>query len=112
MAAIRRIVETANVKGSSAVLEIAGEFLPLVENAPGRALFEHYAAVAKELGAAVSPEFTGGCADSGFAAAVGAPTICATGPIGGKAHTPEEYLEVDSMVPRAQTLALAIMRLA
>ena len=55
--------------------------------------------------------FAGGCADSGFAASVGAPTICAVGPIGGCAHSPEEYLEVDSIVPRAQALALAIMRL-
>ena len=56
-------------------------------------------------------EFTGGCADSGFAAAVGATTLCGTGPVGGKAHTPEEYLEIESLVPRAQTLALAVMRL-
>ena len=28
-----------------------------------------------------------------------------------KAHTPEEYLEIDSIVPRAQALALAILRL-
>ena len=35
----------------------------------------------------------------------------ALGACGGKAHTPEEYLEVDSMVPRAQTLALAVLRL-
>jgi glutamate carboxypeptidase len=55
--------------------------------------------------------FAGGCADSGFAASVGAPTICAVGPIGGRAHSPEEYLDVDSIVPRAQALALAIMRL-
>ena len=31
--------------------------------------------------------------------------------VGGKAHTPEEYLVVDSLVPRAQTLALAVARL-
>jgi acetylornithine deacetylase/succinyl-diaminopimelate desuccinylase-like protein len=37
--------------------------------------------------------------------------ICAVGPIGGRAHSPEEYLEVASIVPRAQALALAIMRL-
>ena len=49
--------------------------------------------------------------DSGFTAAVGCPTICAVGPVGGAAHTPEEYLEVDSFVPRAQAMALAIMRL-
>jgi glutamate carboxypeptidase len=112
MSAIRKIVETSTVKGTNATLEIAGEFLPVVENAQGKALYEHYAKVAKELDFAVRPEFTGGCADSGFAAGVGAPTICGTGPIGGKAHTPDEYLEVDSIVPRAQTLALAIMRLS
>jgi DNA-binding transcriptional LysR family regulator len=38
-------------------------------------------------------------------------TICAVGPVGGKAHSPEEYLEIDSMVPRAQAMARAIMRL-
>jgi glutamate carboxypeptidase len=112
MSAIRKIVDTANVKGTSASLEIAGEFLPLVESPQGKALYEHYAKVAEEVGIPVKPAFTGGCADSGFSAGVGAPTICATGPIGGKAHTPEEYLEVNSMVPRAQALALSIMRLS
>ena len=33
------------------------------------------------------------------------------GPVGGAAHTPEEYLEVASLVPRAQAVALAILRL-
>jgi glutamate carboxypeptidase len=37
--------------------------------------------------------------------------LCATGPVGGNAHTPEEYLEIASLVPRAQALALAILRL-
>ena len=57
-------------------------------------------------------EFAGGCADSGFAASVGAPTLCGVGPIGGRAHSPDEYLDVESIVPRAQALALAMMRLA
>ena len=55
--------------------------------------------------------FTGGCADSGFAAATGAPTICAVGPVGGRAHSPDEYLEIETLVPRAQALALAVLRL-
>ena len=59
----------------------------------------------------VAGEFSGGCADSGFTAAVGCPTLCATGAVGGNAHTPEEYLEIGSLVPRAQALALAILRL-
>ena len=56
-------------------------------------------------------EFTGGCADSGFTAGVGTPTICAVGPVGGKAHSPDEFLRIDSLVPRAQACARAILRL-
>ena len=49
--------------------------------------------------------------DTSVLTAVGTPTICAVGPVGGKAHTPDEYLVVDSLVPRAQSLALAVARL-
>jgi glutamate carboxypeptidase len=110
MARISEIIATSFVAGTSATLEIAGEFLPLVESPDGKRLFDLYTACAGQLGLKVGAEFTGGCADSGFAANVGAPTLCATGPVGGLAHTPEEYLEVETIVPRAQTLALAVMR--
>lgn len=111
MKEIRRIVETSYVEGTSAELTIAGEFLPLVQTPHSQALYDHYAACGVALDTPVESAFTGGCADSGFAAEVGAPTICAVGPIGGKAHSPEEFLDVESMVPRAQNLALAILRL-
>ena len=111
MAEVRRIMATSAVPGTSAELEVTGEFLPLVENADGKALFEHYGAQLKELGNEPSSIFTGGCADSGFAAATGAPTICGVGPVGGKGHTPEEFMDVETLVPRAQALALAILRL-
>jgi glutamate carboxypeptidase len=111
MSKITRIVETAHVPGTSAKFGIAGEFKPLVQNPENRRLFDHYTACAGDLSLTVEGEFTGGCADSGFTSAVGTPTVCAVGPVGGKAHTPEEYLVVDSLVPRAQTLALAVARL-
>jgi glutamate carboxypeptidase len=111
MTAIERIVANSTVTGTIATLTIAGKFLPLVETPMAKKMYDNYAACASELGLPIKGEFTGGCADSGFAAEVGAPTICAVGPVGGKAHTPEEYLEIDTMVPRARTLALAIMRL-
>ena len=112
MGKIAKIAETAHVPGTSATLAIAGEFKPLVETPDSKRLFDHYASCASDVGLTVKGEFTGGCADSGFTAAVGTPTICAVGPVGGKAHTPDEYLVVDSLVPRAQTLALAVARLS
>ncbi|QQO32999.1 M20 family metallopeptidase [Bradyrhizobium diazoefficiens] len=111
MAEIERIIATPYVPGTSATLTIKGEFVPVVQSEASKALFENYQAAAKQAGlATLQGEFSGGCADSGFTAAVGTPTICGVGPVGGLAHTPEEYLELDSIVPRAQTLALAILR--
>ncbi|MEA2934191.1 MAG: glutamate carboxypeptidase [Variibacter sp.] len=111
MTAIRSIIETSTVAGTHAELTIAGEFLPLVPTPHSETLYKHYAECAGALGQEITGEFTGGCADSGFTAAVGAPTVCSVGPVGGKAHSPDEYLEVASLVPRAQALALAILRL-
>lgn len=107
--AIREIAETCSVPDTSATLEILGEFKALNQTAEAKALFEHYVEAAGEAGLKVEGEFSGGCADSGFTAAVGTPTLCGTGPVGGNAHSPEEYLDVDTLVPRAQAMAIAIL---
>jgi glutamate carboxypeptidase len=111
LAALQEIVDRATVAGTAAKLEILGEFLPLTVTGAAKELFASYCAAAAEAGLCVDGEFTGGCADSGFTAAVGCPTLCGIGPVGGNAHTAEEYLEVDSLVARAQALALALLRL-
>lgn len=107
--AIREIAETCSVPDTSATLEILGEFKALNQTPAAKALFEHYVAAAGEAGLEIEGEFSGGCADSGFTAAVGTPTLCGTGPVGGNAHSPEEYLDVDTLVPRAQAMAIAIL---
>ena len=111
MAKVEAIIAKSYVPGTSTKLEITGEFLPLVETADNKELFQHYGACLRELGFEPKSLFTGGCADSGFASATGTPTICAVGPVGGRGHTPEEFMEVETLVPRAKALALAILRL-
>jgi glutamate carboxypeptidase len=111
VAAIEAIVARSFIPGTTARLTIKGEFLPLTQSEASGRLFDLYRAAAEDSGFATVGEFSGGCADSGFTAAMGAPTLCAVGPVGGKAHSPDEYLELDSLVPRAQALARAILRL-
>ncbi|EPN05928.1 peptidase, M20/M25/M40 family protein, partial [Pseudomonas syringae pv. actinidiae ICMP 19102] len=53
----------------------------------------------------------GGCADSGFTASLGIPTLCGLGPVGGKVHTDREYLELNTLVPRGQALVATILAL-
>jgi glutamate carboxypeptidase len=111
MARIGAIIDRSYVPGTHAELTIKGEFLPLNQTPAARRLFELYVDAAAASGFKTDGEFTGGCADSGFTAAMGTPTICAVGPVGGKAHSPEEFLDLDSLVPRAQACARAILRL-
>lgn len=111
MARIEAIIAHSTVPGTRAEMAIKGEFLPLVQDEASKQLFATYQSSAREAGFSVEGEFSGGCADSGFTASVGCPTLCSTGPVGAKAHSPEEYLVVDSFVPRAKALAIAISRL-
>jgi len=108
---INRIIDTATVPGTTATLEILGEFLPLTKPAGSEELFETYVQAAAIAGLKVAGEFSGGCADSGFTTSVGCPTICATGPVGANAHTADEHMDVETLVPRAQAMALAILRM-
>lgn len=111
MARIGDIIGRSHVPGTRAELTVKGEFLPLTQSSSAKRLFELYVRAAAASGFQTDGEFTGGCADSGFTAAVGTPTICAVGPVGGNAHSPEEFLRIDSLVPRAQACARAILRL-
>jgi glutamate carboxypeptidase len=111
MAKIDTIIGTSFVPGTKAELTIRGEFLPLTQTPAAKKLFELYVSAAAASGFKTAGEFTGGCADSGFTAGVGTPTICAVGPVGGKAHSPEEFLDLTSLVPRAQACARAILSL-
>lgn len=111
VAEITKVAEACSVAGSSASLSIVGEFRPMKQSEAAKDLFDQYVGNAKQAGLDIAGEFSGGCADSGFAAAVGAPTLCGVGPVGGMVHSPDEYLEVASIVPRAQAIALTILRL-
>jgi glutamate carboxypeptidase len=111
VAGITDIVARSAVPGTKAELTIKGEFLPLTQSPAAKKLFDAYVGAANASGFTTDGEFTGGCADYGFTAAVGAPTICAVGPVGGRAHSPDEFLRIDSLVPRAQASARGVFRL-
>ena len=111
VAAVEEIATTCTIDGTRGEIRIRGEYLPVVQTEEAAALFAHYRKAATDLGIALDGEFTLSCADSGFTAAQGVPTICAIGPVGGHAHGPDEFLDVTSVVPRAQAVALAISRL-
>jgi glutamate carboxypeptidase len=110
---VREICTCCELPGSESRILREGNFLPLEQDQASRELLDLYTRSAAGLGiAGVSGEATGGSADSGFTAALGAPTLCGTGPVGGNAHTDDEWCRIDTMVPRAQALALTILQVA
>ncbi len=61
--------------------------------------------IAQMLGFTVNHVLTGGASDASFTSAYGIPTLDGLGPIGGRDHSPGEYLALDSVAPRAALLA-------
>ncbi|MEM1296293.1 MAG: hydrolase [Verrucomicrobiota bacterium] len=75
-------------------------------------LFATYQACAKELGFNLSWRDTGGCCDGNNLAAAGLPNLDNLGVRGGNIHSSEEFVELDSLVERAQLTALFLTKYA
>ena len=94
------------VDGVQVKVEPGAGRMPM-EKVPGTdALVARYGACAKAHGLSgdEAPR-QGGGSDGNTAAAMGIPTIDALGPRGKGFHTPDEYIEVDTLISRAQALA-------
>ncbi|NUQ67764.1 MAG: M20/M25/M40 family metallo-hydrolase [Phycisphaerales bacterium] len=68
-------------------------------------------AVAEDLGQKLPFGKTGGVCDGNNLQAAGLPTIDTLGVRGGGLHTPQEWIEITSLLERAQMLAVLIARL-
>ncbi len=108
--AIDAIMASTTVPGTASKLTRLAGFLPLDPTPESERLADLYRQSARNFGAVLEGEFTGGCADSGFTASAGAPTICGVGPVGGNAHTAAEYIELHTLCQRAQILAETITK--
>lgn len=106
---VAAIVAATDVPETRAAFTVLGEFLPMMPTAESLALLATYREAAVRLGFEADGEATGGCSDAGLTASLGVPTLCGTGPVGGKAHTEDEYVERASLVARAQAVALVVM---
>ena len=87
-------------------------FPPMPRNPASDQLAAKAQAIYGEIGRKLTLEGSGGAADSSLSAGVGTPTLDGFGIVGGGIHTPEEYAEVESVVPRLYLLSRMIMELA
>ncbi len=87
-------------------LEVDGEFAmpPMETTAQVRALFQLAERLAASFGERLTAVSTGGGSDANHLARAGKPVLDGLGPVGGGAHSPEEWLEVASVVVRGALL--------
>jgi glutamate carboxypeptidase len=67
--------------------------------------------IGEHLGISIDHELRGGGSDASYASRYGLPVLDGLGPIGGCDHSPDEYLRLDSVAPRAALLAGLIMHI-
>lgn len=108
---IREICEVPDVAGTNIVLEGGLNRPPMEKNEQTVELLNIIQKVGQELGITITDFATGGGSDASFTSSLGIPTIDGLGPIGGNAHSDEEYLEIASLVERTELLANVLVRL-
>jgi glutamate carboxypeptidase len=111
LAAVSEIVASTTVEGTSSTVRLLHRHPPMERTAAVMSLVEEAQRVARALGFEVGHTATGGAGDANTTAAAGVPTIDGMAPVGGDAHGPDEWLDLDSLVPRTALLAGLLARL-
>jgi glutamate carboxypeptidase len=104
-AAITELLGELAVPDTTAELEPMAHWWPMEKLERSGRLVEHAVALAERLGFSVRDTATGGASDANTTAGLGVPSLDGLGPIGGNDHSPAEYLEVASVVPRTTLVA-------
>jgi glutamate carboxypeptidase len=110
--AIREIGAATRVPDTTVETSVRVAWAPMERLERSIRLVEHAQAVAGVLGFEVADTATGGASDANTTSGMGVPTLDGLGPIGGNDHSPTEYLEVDSIVPRTALLAGLLLAIA
>ena len=113
VAATQAELEKETVPGVRVTMTPRGSGSPPMPRTPAAAALEELAQqAARELGFEVKGVKTGGGSDAVVVASEGTPVLDGLGPIGGLDHSPDEYIELSSIVPRTALLAKLIMAIA
>ncbi|MDE6735515.1 MAG: M20 family metallopeptidase [Desulfovibrio sp.] len=109
--AIRKDVAQVSVPGTRSHVSGGIRLYPLTRTPKVEELWELAQASGKALDFPLECVVSKGAAESGFCASVlDLPTLCNLGPEGIGLHSPDEYVTVSTLVPRAKVLALTALQ--
>ena len=111
-AEIRAIAAQSTIPDVETSIELRGHFWPMEKTPAGAALVDQAVDIARRLGFALHDAATGGASDANTTSGAGVPSLDGLGPIGGNPHSPAEYIELDSIVPRTTLVAALLLELS
>jgi len=107
--AVRELAASPAVPDVTIAIETMNSWQPMERLERSGRLVDHVIALAGRLGFATRDTATGGAGDANTTSGMGIPSIDGLGPVGGLDHSPDEYLEVASIVPRTTLLAALLL---
>jgi glutamate carboxypeptidase len=110
---LNTLVEEANTQeGILVTLQEDSARSPKPFDEKVKRLYEMMSLCAQDLGYPLTWRPSGGVSDGNILGALGLPIIDTMGAIGGKIHTHDEYIHLDSLTERAKLTALFLMKLS
>jgi glutamate carboxypeptidase len=109
IAAVRAMAAAPAIPDVVVDVDVMHSWRPMEKLERSGRLAEHVIALAGRLGFETRDTATGGASDANTTSGMGVPTIDGLGPIGGMDHSPDEYLQVDSIVPRTTLVAALLL---
>ncbi|MFD3326692.1 M20 family metallopeptidase [Streptomyces sp. NPDC058701] len=110
--AIHELASRTEVPGTTADVQQLDLCPPMEDTPASRRMFQLACAEGHKLGLRFGAAATGGVGDANTIAGTGVPVLDGLGPVGGADHTPEEWLDTDSIAPRIALLASLVIALA
>lgn len=105
---LRSFADRSFVEGVTTTIELTREHGPMERSEASAQLFARARSYAARMGFTLDEAATGGASDANLTAAMGVPTLDGLGPIGGDDHSPAEWIDRASLVPRTAMLAALI----
>lgn len=102
---VERLARRTQVPDTSVEVTRASGFPPMEKTQETARLADRARRLAEQLGFELRDAATGGASDANHIAEMGVPVLDGLGPIGGADHSPGEWLDLTSVVPRMALLA-------
>jgi len=109
LAAVRAIAAEPGVPDVTTEVETMASWMPMEKLERSGRLVDLAIELARRLGFETTDTATGGASDANTTSGMGVPSIDGLGPVGGLDHSPREYLEVASIVPRTALVGALLL---